>query len=154
MLIREAVRKATDAAGTDLEIEVRRARHRGPTAADQLVGAVVQGKTIHHARVARIVRDWYIECYDAGLGAGLGQETVAAPGAAEIEQQAAVIEANKAALPGRRWPLYVAAGVHRRALRDGAAAAEAVWTALRERAVEWSRSIAPGPPPSFGPDGV
>lgn len=54
-----------------------------------------------------------------------------------------MIEANKAALPGRRWPLYVAAGVHRRALRDGAAAAEAVWTVLRERAVEWSRSIAP-----------
>lgn len=44
MLIREALGKATDAAGTDLEIEVRRARHRGPTAADQLVGVVVQAR--------------------------------------------------------------------------------------------------------------
>lgn len=142
-LVREAPRKAWAVARADFAAESGRARDRGLQQAARLVDAVVQGDTVHHHRVRRQLQAWYTRCYEASLSQSLGRREVVRPTTGEVEQLAAYIGANVGAVPGRRWPLYVAAGVYHRGLRDGARAGEAVWTALQARAVEWSRSVAP-----------
>lgn len=143
LVIRDAPRKAAGQARVDFAVERGRAQDRGLQQAERLADAVVRGDTVHHHRVRRQLQAWYSRCYEAALSQSVGRPGVVLPAAGEVEQIAAHIAANVGAVPGRQWPLYVAAGVHHRALRDGAAAGEAVWTALRDRAVEWSRSIAP-----------
>lgn len=139
-LIREAPRKAASVARTDIAAEFARARDQGLQQAARLVDAVVRGDTVHHHRIRRQLHVWYTRCYESGLSRSLGRE-VGPPAAREIEQIASYIAANVGAVPSPRWPLYVAAGVHHRGLRDGSAAGEAVWTTLRDRAAEWSRSV-------------
>ena len=143
LVIRDAPRKAAGQARVDFAVERGRAQDRGLQQAERLADAVVRGDTVHHHRVRRQLQAWYSRCYEAALSQSVGRRGVVLPAVGEVEQIAAHIAANVGAVPGRQWPLYVAAGVHPRALRDGAAAGEAVWTALRDRAVEWSRSIAP-----------
>lgn len=140
-LIREAPRKAATVARADISTEFARARDQGRQQAVRLVDAVVRGETVHHHRIRRQLHVWYTRCYESGLSRTLGRE-VGPPTAGEVEQIASYIAANVGAVPGPRWPLYVAAGVHHRGFRDGAAAGEAVWTTLRDRAAEWSRSVA------------
>ncbi len=143
--IRAAYDIASAAADADLAAAATRARALGEARAERLVAAAVQGTSIHHARVGRLLRGWYVECYEAGLARALGQSGVVDRGAAEVELKASQIAANVGATEGqnRRWPFYMAAGVYRRGLRDGAAAGATVWSNLRDRAAEWSLTIAP-----------
>ena len=143
--VRAAQSLAAARATVDLAAESEHARAVGAARTDRLVAAAVQGSSAHHARVGRLLRGWYVECYEVGLARGLGQRDVVDRGVAEVEVKASQIAANVGAVEGqsRRWPLYMAAGVYLRGQHDGATAATDVWSRLRDRAAEWSQAIAP-----------